>query len=328
MKFFNPLLLFSLFCLRCYNSEPINEDETSLLLLDDDEFTIKPQPLPQDIIRGINWFGLETEYYGLMCTWQNPIDWHLEKIDHLGFNYIRLPFSVEYVQRGEWSQMDSFFHHVQNHESIKVVLDCHRLHSTHQSSKPYDNFYSFDVFLDSWRIILDRYQNVNNLESVDIFNEYQSENYVEWNSIARQTLTYIEYHFPERFHYMVGGTNWGGNLHYVSVEDLPFSKRVSYSIHKYWFSDTEQDYEEKWNYSFADVNLPLINVGEWGYKSTSLKETEWAESFVDFLIKKNLRDTFFWTYSYNSGDTAGVLLEDCTTVDEKKMELLHYLWNN
>lgn len=277
------------------------------------------------IVKGVNWFGFETNYYGLMCTWVHDIDWHVDKIRELGFNYIRLPFSVEFVQRDIWNEMDYFFTSIQRYEDIKVVLDCHRLHSTHQSAKPYDNHYSFDDFLEAWRVILERYQDVPNLESVDIFNEYQSDNYVEWNSIARMTLTYLESQFPTRFNYFIGGTNWGGSLHYVNVEDLEFSDRCVYTVHKYWFSDSSP-YSPKWDYSFGDVDLPVVNIGEWGYKSSSVEETEWAEKFVKYLRENFLRDTFFWTYSFNSQDTDGVLLYDCTNVDEKKMRLLHKLW--
>ncbi len=291
-------------------------------LLDDDDFNLVKKD--DYIIKGLNWFGFETQYFNLMCTWAHDIEWHIEKIDELGFNYIRLPFSVEFTQKGEWKDMDEFFEKIQYY-NIDVALDCHRLHSTHQSAKPYDNYVSFDDFLESWRTILSRYVDVPNLKAVDIFNEYQSDNYVEWNSIARQTLEYLEYHFPGRFKYFVGGTNWGGSLHYVNLEDLFFKNRISYTVHKYWFSDSDP-YEDKWDYSFADLDLPVVNIGEWGYKSESLQETSWAEKFVDFLKEKSLTDTFFWTYSFNSIDTGGILLYDCTSVDEDKMALLHKLW--
>lgn len=278
------------------------------------------------LIKGLNWFGFETQYFNLMCTWQHSIPWHINKIDELSFNYIRLPFSVEFVKKDDWMYMDEFFDEIQNTD-IEVVLDCHRLHSTHQSAKPYDSVYSFDDFLESWKIILTRYQSNKNLKMVDIFNEFQSGNYVEWNSLSRQTLEYLEKEFPNRFSYMVGGTNWGGNLHYVDLSDLYFSDRISYTIHKYWFSDSDP-YEVKWDYSFGDLDLPLINVGEWGFQSSSLQETSWAELFVDYLRENNIRDTFFWTYSFNSQDTGGILFYDCTNVDEKKMQLLNKLWKD
>ena len=100
----------------------------------------------EDIIRGINWFGFETEYENLMCTWVHDIDWHLAKMKEIGFNYIRLPFSLEFIQKNDWTNMDLFFEKAQEH-NISVALDFHRLHNSFQSSKPYDEDYSFDQFL-------------------------------------------------------------------------------------------------------------------------------------------------------------------------------------
>ena len=287
----------------------------------------------KSIIKGINWFGFETEYKNLMCTWSHDIEWHLNTIKQIGFNYIRLPFSLEYIIEGNWEKMDTFFEKSKE-LGLDVVLDFHRLHSSHQSAKPYDNVYTFDDFLYGWKTILERYKDYENLKAVDIFNEYQSGNYVEWNSLARQIVSFIETNFPDRFQFFVGGTNWGGNIHNMDLSDLPYYSRIRYSIHKYWFSDTEP-YDEKWDYSFGD-HKPVINVGEWGYMSEVKSETEWAERFVEYLRENDLRDTFFWTYSYNSGDTGGILLEasksrtgqDCTDVDYKKMLLLHHLWED
>ena len=322
MQFLKKILPIAYFLLSITNVECKNlqKAKKSNLLIDDDNFVLESS---NELIKGLNWFGFETQYYNLMCTWAHDMEWHIDNIEKLGFNYIRLPFSVEFIQRQDFSEMDRFFDLIQ-HSEINVALDCHRLHATHQSAKPYDNTYSFDTFLDSWRIILDRYKDVENLLAVDIFNEYQSDNYVEWNSLARQTLNYLETHFPGRFEYFIGGTNWGGNLHYVNVDDLYFSDRVWYSVHKYWFSDTNP-YTDKWAYTFSELSK-VINVGEWGYKSESAQETAWAEAFVDYLREKNIRDTFFWTYSHNSDDTHGILLYDCTNVDDDKMSLLHRLW--
>ena len=112
----------------------------------------------------------------------------------------------------------------------------------------------------------------------------------------------------------------------MDLTDLAFHDRIRYSIHKYWFSDT-QPYEPKWDYSFGD-HKPVVSVGEWGYMSEVQSEVEWAEKFVNYLIKNELRDTFFWCWSPNSGDTKGILLDNCSTIDQDKMALLHRLWNN
>jgi endoglucanase len=278
-----------------------------------------------DIIKGISWFGFETENRNLMCLWKNDLDWNLAKLQELGFNSIRLPFSYQYIQEDVWWEMDKFFEKVQNY-NLSVVLDYHRLENTHQSAKPYTNEISFDQFLYSWKVILERYKDNPNLIAVDIFNEYQSDNYIEWNNLARQIVSYIETNFPERFTYYVGGVSWGGDLHFVNLEDLSYSDRIRYSIHKYFFSDTEP-LEERWDYSFGEHKL-VVNVGEWGYVSSHPNEVAWAKRFVNWLESKNIRNTYFFTYSYNSQDTGGILWADCTTVDTDKMDLLHAFWRN
>ena len=99
------------------------------------------------------------------------------------------------------------------------------------------------------------------------------------------------------------------------------------SIHKYWFSDGIN--EEAWAATFDKDNHKLISVGEWGYKTDGSEfEKIFAIEFVDWLKDNNIRDTFFWTWTYNSGDTGGILKEDCTTVDYEKIRLLHDLWYN
>ena len=40
----------------------------------------------ENIVRGINWFGYETEYKNLMCLWTHDIDWHLTTMKTVGFN--------------------------------------------------------------------------------------------------------------------------------------------------------------------------------------------------------------------------------------------------
>lgn len=273
-------------------------------------------------IRGINWFGFETEFSGLMCTWKNPVPWHLDKMIELEFNYIRLPFSAEYVFANQWEKMDEFFD-LSETRNISVLLDFHRLEKSQQSQRPFNDMYSFDDFCNAWRIILERYANRSNLHAIDIFNEYQLDDVAEWNSLATQIVSYIETRFPKRFSYLVGGTNWGGNLRSVNVDNtLPFQDRLVYTIHKYSFSSPEP-MEENWAYTFKE-NATI--VGEWGFISTKPDEVEFAKRFVDYLIKHNMRDTFFWTWSFNSGDTGGILKDDCETIDSIKVDVLKRLW--
>lgn len=272
------------------------------------------------MIQGINWFGFETDYRNLMCSWSHPIEWHLDRIQELEFNYIRLPFSLDYIEENDFSKMDEFFD-LTEQKNISVLLDFHRLENTHQSPVPWNDKYSFDEFLYGWETILERYENYSVLKAVDIYNEYQGDNFVEWNSVARQIVNFIEARFSNRFDYFVGCVSWGGNCHDMDLSDLSFFNRITYTVHKYWFSDNAPR-EEKWDYS---IKQPVM-VGEWGYISSEENQANFAEEFVGYLIDRDIRNTFFWTWSWNSGDTGGVLKEDCESVDWDKMNLLRKLW--
>ena len=120
----------------------------------------------ENVIRGTNWFGFETEAADLQCIWSHDLDWHLKRMKDVGFNWIRLPFSLQYVQAGNWEKMDAFFEKAKEH-NFKIVLDCHRLHNNRQSPKPYDNTYPFDSFLNGWKTILERYKDYENHTQVE-----------------------------------------------------------------------------------------------------------------------------------------------------------------
>jgi hypothetical protein len=207
--------------------------------------------------------------------------------------------------------MDEFFD-LTHQKNISVLLDFHRLEKTHQSPVPWNDKYSFDDFLYGWDTILERYSSYDNLKGVDIYNEYQGSDIRLWENVMRHSINHIEERYPNRFDYVVGGYNWASSLNGF---DLGI-ENVIYSIHKYPFQS------DSWDWAFGDLDRNII-VGEWGFLS---HEIEWGEAFVDYLIEKDIRDTFFWTWSWNSGDTGGILKEDCETVDWDKMNLLRRLW--
>jgi endoglucanase len=284
----------------------------------------------ESIIRGISWFGFETERRDLMCLWTHDLSWNLNKMQELGFNSIRLPFSYDFVNSGQWDKMDQFFSAVQN-TNLTVVLDFHRIEDTHQSAKPFNDLVTFDKFLEAWNTILGRYHTISNLVAVDVFNEWQGgqDTAVEWSNIARQIVAYIEKRYPARFTYYVGGTQWGGNIRFVDLDDLPYAKeRIRYTIHMYWFSIAQEPFESGWDWSFGDHDRFVVNVGEWGFISSDNTQTDWAIRFIAWLKKKGIRNSYIWTYSYNSGDTQGILKEDCHSVDEKKMSIIWSYWED
>jgi endoglucanase len=274
--------------------------------------------------KGINMFGFETEHRNFMCSWKNDIEWNIAKVKELGFDTIRLPFCLQYIIENDWTNMDIVFETAKKYD-MDIVLDFHRLHNTHQSPKPYDDTYSFDDFKNGWITILERYNDYDNLITVDIFNEYQGLDYNELNALYSDTIQHIENKFPNRFTYYVGGTEWGNRLGGVKVNGID-KNRIEYTIHKYYFNSGE-NWEENWQWSFDLANHQNLNVGEWGFISESQNERNWADRFVTWLKRKGIKSTFFWCWSPNSGDTKGILEDDCESVNIVKMFLLNKLWN-
>jgi len=275
-------------------------------------------------IQGINFYGLETPSKDLVCSWKHPPEYYLEKMSEMGFNTVRLPFSMEWVHEGDFSKMDSFFESSQQH-SFQIVLDAHRNWASHQGPNPMEDM-DLSEFIHRWTVILDRYQNQSSLLGVDVFNENQGEDSQAWNGILIQIIQSLENRYPGRFVYYAGGTHWGGDLHDINLSVFPFQDRIKYTIHKYIFTSHEQ-FETDWDWSFGPfANQPgKVVVGEWGFKQEEPEEVRWTERFIRYLKQHGIQDTFFWTVAV-SMDTNGLWQDDCETVNEDKLKLIQTLW--
>jgi len=53
----------------------------------------------------------------------------------------------------------------------------------------------------------------------------------------------------------------------------------------------------------------------------------WAREYVKYLRERGIKNTYFWSYNPDSGDTRGVLMEDCVNVNNEKMGILRELWS-
>jgi len=77
----------------------------------------------------------------------------------------------------------------------------------------------------------------------------------------------------------------------------------------------------------TDMKGPAIVVGEWGGTTTGANGV-WMNAFVDYLLSRNITDTFFWCLNPDSGDTGGLLGYDWITPDQAKFDLLARLVQN
>lgn len=278
----------------------------------------------ESVIRGINLYGFETEHSSLACDWVSTYDEMLSNVVKLGFNTVRLPFSHDYLRNTDMSAMDSFFEAVLK-TNLDVVLDFHRIVNYKQSPKPYDSEHPFQMFIDDWLFILDRYKTNNHLVGVDLFNEWQDENYNEWNELATQAIETIEKKFPLRFFYMIGCCNWGSNCNGINI-DLPYQDRIFYSIHRYIWHGENSYNNWNWNFGNVGINGEKMIVGEFGAKSELGNQMTWFKTFLEYLKDRNITNSFFWTYGI-SGDTGGIYKDDCLNVEWDKVRLLWKYWD-
>jgi len=88
-----------------------------------------------------------------------------------------------------------------------------------------------------------------------------------------------------------------------------------------------------WEILFGQFSTehPII-IGEWGGRygvdgdpAYRLKDIQWQNTLVDYLISKGIKSSFYWAYTPNSGDVGGILADDLS-VREDKMALLRRLW--
>lgn len=284
-------------------------------------------PFVQANIRGYNFYGCETPLRDFTCSWRHPVEYYISKLQELGFNSIRLPFSKQYVDEGDFSKIDNFIN-IASQRNMTILLDLHRINSNYQSANPFNDI-SMTTFVSTWITMGKRYSNNEHVYGLGLFNEFQGTNEEGgyWSEMLSQAINLIETEIPNRYIYVCGGTQWGGNLHNINVDNLVQvdKSRIRYEIHKYVFSGDRTNYEADWDFSCGNFTDRVI-VGEW---ALSLKSDEswWAGKFINYLIQHNITNTYYWTLS-NSGDTLNIWENDCETINWNVVNTIKTLWSS
>lgn len=273
-----------------------------------------------DMLKCMNFYGLETQRMGLVCDWAHPFQWYLDRlVKDLGVNTIRLPFSYELFKYHPLDLMDNFVRECKT-RNIRVILDWHRTWNTHQGPVPEEGI-DRSEFINTWIKILERYPDVY---GIGIFNEIQTDDFDYANNLHKEVITAIEQRFPGKFVYFAGCPRWGGDCHDMKLDDMPTWNRTYIEVHKYIFSGASdlQDWEKS-----IPRSIPSDHwfVGEVGWKQEIQKEREWAERFLAYLNSRNITNVCAWTIAH-SGDTEGWWKDDCETFQWDKAALLRSFW--
>ncbi|MBW4645148.1 MAG: cellulase family glycosylhydrolase [Goleter apudmare HA4340-LM2] len=141
------------------------------------------------LLRGVNWFGIETELHAPHGLWKRDYQEMLVEIRKLGYNLIRLPYSVAALRLPDVSGID--FSIGRNSElqgktplevmdviiqeaerqGLLILLDSHRLNDQRIPELWYGDGFTEVDWIDTWKMLAQRYKNQANVIGADLKNE-------------------------------------------------------------------------------------------------------------------------------------------------------------
>ena len=155
------------------------------------------------LLRGVNWFGIETDKHAPHGLWKRDYKEMLSQIKSLGYNMIRLPYSVQSLRASELSGidfsigtnqelydksplevMDEIIKEAERQELL-ILLDSHRLNDQRIPELWYGDGFTEEDWLETWKILARRYQNQANVIGADLKNEPHGR--ASWGTDDRDT---------------------------------------------------------------------------------------------------------------------------------------------
>ncbi|MBE9211147.1 glycoside hydrolase family 5 protein [Plectonema cf. radiosum LEGE 06105] len=222
-------------------------------------------------LRGINWFGMEVETHAPHGLWVRDYKQMLRHIKSLGYNLIRLPYSVEALQSSQVTGIDfsiganaEFYGKTPlevmdliiqeaGKQGLLILLDSHCLKDGHISELWYGDGFTEKDWVDTWILLANRYKNQPNIIGADLKNEphgsaswgtdYTS---TDWRLAAQNAgnkilqvnpnwlivVEGVEKNVPNQRQH---GYFWGANLEGVREYPIHLKKphKLVYSPHEY-----------------------------------------------------------------------------------------------
>ncbi|HEY9858431.1 MAG TPA: cellulase family glycosylhydrolase [Candidatus Obscuribacterales bacterium] len=141
------------------------------------------------LLRGVNWFGIETELHAPHGLWSRDYREMLAQIKGLGYNIIRLPFSVQALRSAEVSGinfkiganqalqskspleiMDAVIQ-AAGQQGLLILLDCHQLNDQRIPELWYGDGFTEADWINTWKMLAVRYKNQPHVIGADLKNE-------------------------------------------------------------------------------------------------------------------------------------------------------------
>lgn len=141
------------------------------------------------LLRGVNWFGMELKEHAPHGLWVRDYKDMLAQIKSLGYNVIRLPYSVEALRSRDLTGidfsigankdlqgktplevMDLVIQEAQR-QGLLILLDSHRLNDKIESELWYNETFSEKDWINTWTLLAKRYKDYTNVIGADLKNE-------------------------------------------------------------------------------------------------------------------------------------------------------------
>ncbi|MGI0490643.1 cellulase family glycosylhydrolase [Alkalinema pantanalense CENA528] len=141
------------------------------------------------LLRGVNWFGLETETHAPHGLWERDYVDVITQIKQMGYNVIRLPYSLASLKSQTFSSvnfdlpgnatlrhktplqvMDAVVQEA-GRQGLFIVLDSHRLNDQRIPELWYGDGFTEADWINTWTMLAERYKNQPNVIGADLKNE-------------------------------------------------------------------------------------------------------------------------------------------------------------
>lgn len=277
--------------------------------------------------------------------------------------YIELQTNPDLAGKKSLDVMDAVMAEM-NNQGLYVLLDHHRPDCESISELWYTDTYSESDWIADLKFTAKRYKSNPYFMGLDLKNEphgsatwSNSSPKTDWNKAAQRAgqavlsvnsniLIFVEGIGENK----VNGIEdcdaqyskwWGGNL--APIECYPIdrkyipTKKLVLSPHAYgpdvfyqgyFDNDIPSFMPQVWDkhFGFTIAKGYTLAIGEFGgrYESGS-KDRIWQNTFIDYLIKNKICNSFYWTLNPGSGDTGGILNDDWLTVNADKYNNLRRL---
>lgn len=307
-------------------------------------------------LKGINWFGYETDCRVPGGLSVQPIDTLFRFLSSHHYNSIRFPFSYETIMTWDepvesscvtanmWMagvSVRTIFHMFFQKTcqyNMTVVLDYHTIHGNISDTLATTNV-TVSMIGEMWTRVLSEFSHYPHLMGIDVKNE---PHHVSWEAYALQASDLLNSLWSRhkrvfRGLFFLEGVNdqedhsvWGGSFHHMPSWFLnptrhdSLSSRLVFSPHVYgptvrgrWSLNDSSVEWDRW-FGFLSHQNHTIVIGELGGLNTG-DDLLWHNHISDYLIENDMTNVFYWCLNPDSHDTHGILLDDWETPDESKI---------